>query len=225
MLKFLRTDPRIRYIPITFPTMRTMRSGREFRHALLSCYMSRFPPPPAPPQPYEKFLMLPKALENLYVINFSMESLCFGSLTRSLVQSLRATKQVRTNGKPFCQALWDGAFLSVQLEISQIWSSVYVTREDGLYSVGESPKGEKQHYERVVLNLRVHRYNLGVLLNAYSDAVQQVCVQGLRLCTSSELLDAAGDAGPWTTLSERGQLTLCIKPGFQQLYQCLHLTL
>lgn len=70
-----------------------MRSGREFRNALLSCYMSRFPPPPAPPQPYEKFLMLPKALENLYVINFSMESLCFGSLTRSLVQSLRATKQ------------------------------------------------------------------------------------------------------------------------------------
>ena len=40
-----------------------------------------------------KFLLLPRALENLYIINFSMDLPCFGSLTRSWVQSLRAIKQ------------------------------------------------------------------------------------------------------------------------------------
>ena len=40
-----------------------------------------------------KFLLLPRALENLYIINFSMDLSCFGSLTRSWVQSLRAIKQ------------------------------------------------------------------------------------------------------------------------------------
>ena len=42
------------------------------------------------------------------------------------------------------------------------------------YRMGESPLKERQHYGPVILNFHVHRYRLGVLLNAYSDSL--VCV-------------------------------------------------
>ena len=54
---------------------------------------------------------------------------------KKLSEAFKGNKTVRTNGKPFGLALWNVAricaFLSVQLETSQIWSSVYVSRVNG----------------------------------------------------------------------------------------------
>lgn len=54
---------------------------------------------------------------------------------QKLGAEFEGNKTVRTNGKPFSLAPWNVvcicAFLSVWLETSQIWSSVYITRANG----------------------------------------------------------------------------------------------
>lgn len=53
-----------------------------------------------------------------------------------LSAAFEGNKTVRTNGTPFCLVPWNvacsGAFRSVPLEISQLWSSVDATQANSL---------------------------------------------------------------------------------------------
>lgn len=153
-----------------------MKPGQVFRNSSLLCYMSKFLPPPVPPQhePHWKPLLLPRALENLYIINFSVDSLCFGSLTRSWVQSLRAIKQSEQMAD---LSAWHRGMECASVHSSPCgWKAgIFSDRVLGLcysskwscsYSMGEIPLKEKQCYGPVVLSFRGPRYHLGVLLNA-----------------------------------------------------------
>ena len=100
-----------------------------------------------------KFLLLPRALENLYIINFSMDLSCFGSLTRSWVQSLRAIKQSEQMAS---LSVWH-----CRMEHASVHSSLcgwkagnvsnlalglcYSGKWSFSYSTGGSPLEERQH--------------------------------------------------------------------------------
>lgn len=55
---------------------------------------------------------------------------------KKLSAEFEGNKTVRTNGTPFCLVPWNVACIralpSVQLEISQLWSSVDATQANGL---------------------------------------------------------------------------------------------
>lgn len=91
----LKTNPRIHHVQIPFPASQSDKVRtrvQKFLTTTLYIKVFSFPHPPQH-EPHQKFLPLPRALEKLSIINFSVDSACFGSLTRGWGQSLRTVKQ------------------------------------------------------------------------------------------------------------------------------------